>query len=141
MCDVCRSVEMQEEAVRDSYSKKIKCLFCSKKDGTLIKLYIKQEKWTHVNCMRWYIFLKMNRENGFVFFKSEQDICNNTWLAECRHCKKTLSGDYFVKCSHKNCEKYFHSKCANSQCVEELVLDKFSYKHLKCEEHSMRLLI
>ena len=134
MCDVCRSVEMQEENEKANYLKKIKCHFCNKKDGVLLKLQLKQEKWTHVNCMRWYIFLKLTRENGFVYFKSEQDICSGTWLAECRHCNKTLS-DFFIKCSNKCCEKYFHSRCANSQSVEELVLDKFRYKLFKCAEH------
>jgi hypothetical protein len=137
MCDVCRSAETQEETVKESFSKKLKCHFCSKRDGVLIKLLAKQDKWTHINCMRWYIFIKLNRENGFAVFKSEHDISDKTWLAECKHCNKTISGDYFIKCSNKCCEKYFHSRCANSQSVEELVLDKFKYKLLKCGEHGI----
>jgi hypothetical protein len=138
MCDICRSVEMQEEKAKESYFKKIKCHFCNKREGVLLKLHIKQEKWAHTNCIRWYIFLKMTRENGFVVFKSEQEICDKTWLAsDCEHCKKTLS-DFFIKCSNKNCERYFHSKCASSQNVEELVLDKFKYKLFKCAKHGKK---
>jgi len=137
MCDLCRSCEAQDEETRDKYFKKIKCFLCHKKDGVLRNLYLRQQKkWTHINCMRWFRFIKLKRENGFAIFVSDQDVDEKTWLEDCKSCKKTIcGGDFLIKCSKKLCDKYFHSKCASTQSTQETILDNFNYKILHCEEH------
>lgn len=153
-CDVCRFSAAYAEDVKDEqkkeqllakWKKEIICCFCRKSDGYLKKIVIdKNSKWTHVQCMKWFLPLKLVSENGFNFFKTDKNLPGQIWTEECCFCNKTEKGDFLVSCNKQNCGKYFHTKCVlassngNKFLVEEIKLEKNqSYTIFYCEEHSI----
>ncbi len=141
MCRTLENFEEEGEAVKEKVMKEIKCLFCGKKEGILKILKEKKDKWTHINCMKWFLNVRLASENGFTIFKTEKNLPGSIWTEECSSCKKTVKGDFFIKCNRLGCEKYFHTKCIRNNCVEEIKANGITYFLFHCEEHSKNYIV
>jgi hypothetical protein len=142
-CDVCRALELTQENQIEAFKKDAKCCFCFSKEGVLKKIREKKEKWTHLNCVSWFgTSIKLVRENGFSLFKVEKPICSGTWTETCHFCNKTAKEDFFVKCSGKTCNKYYHTKCVQNNLKENinlLQLNEITAISFWCEECSKEI--
>jgi hypothetical protein len=140
-CDVCRTLDNLQvsKEERDKISSQIKCCFCYKNDGILKKFKEKKDKWTHVNCMKWFINIRLYYENGFSIFKSDKPMPEYIWMEECSMCRKTVKGDFFIKCGKQACNKYFHSRCVNNKSMLDVIKgvdNRINYYIYHCDEHS-----
>lgn len=133
-------VETKEKLIKD-----IRCYFCRKNDGFLKKLKERKDKWTHVQCMKWFMSIKLYFENGYSMFKIDKDLPGYIWMGECSYCNKTQKGDFFVKCKRESCDKCFHSKCVLNSPLKNMLEEVSAEKNLKyyiihCEEHSISII-
>jgi hypothetical protein len=92
------------------------CKICLKTDGVLKRFKEKSSNtalnWIHPTCIKWFFSIKLAMENGFSIAVIDRfaDIPPETWMAQCEICKKTMK-DGRIKCTKKNCNKYFHLSC------------------------------
>lgn len=87
--------------------------------------------------MKWFWNVRLASENGFTIFKTDKPLECSIWTEECSLCKKTVKGDFFIKCNKATCEKYFHSRCIPYTCIEEIKVERVNYFLCHCEEHSI----
>ncbi len=80
--------------------------------------------------------MRLELENGFTIFSTDKILPSSIWTEECSSCKKTVKGDFFIKCNKPQCEKYFHTKCIQNNFVEEIKSGRILYNLYHCEEHS-----
>jgi hypothetical protein len=117
-----------------------------KNDGFLKKLKEKKDKWTHIPCMKWFLNIKLSFENGFSIFRADKVLPVSIWTEECTYCKKTVKGDFFVKCCKQACNKHYHTKCIlGSPDLKQLLEDiktpdnKITYYLFHCDIHSIKI--
>jgi hypothetical protein len=143
LCDVCRSLETLKEH-RDFGKKEAKCCLCHSKEGVLKQLRDKNIKWTHLNCINWFGFVKLKKENDFSFFQVEAGLPSNTWTGDCSICDKMRKDDFLVKCADKNCNKYFHTKCIKEKLKDNIKSETsnvIGLRWFKCADCSKGLFI
>ncbi len=120
------------------------CKICLKTDGVLKRFKEKSSNptinWIHPTCIKWFFSIKLILENGIstAVIDKFTEIPPETWMAECESCKKTLK-DGRIKCTKKNCNKYFHLSClqtlskkSNNNNFEMIKMERIEYILYTC---------